>query len=91
MLWVDDFELVYNEPTTGIAESVTNPIAINASNGYLLFDTEVIAPYNVYAASGELIQSGTTSQKVPFAHQSGIYFIEVRLKDEVIRRKLYIH
>jgi len=91
VLWVDDFELVYNETTTGIAEFVTNPIAINASNGYLLFDSGVIAPYNVYASTGALVQSGTTSQKVPFAHQSGVYFIEVRIKDDVIRRKLYIH
>jgi hypothetical protein len=93
VLWVDDFELVYNNPTVGLEEiKGASEISINASNGYLLFDTDLVASYSVYASTGALIQSGSTSQKVPFLHQSGIYFIEVRLKDEeVIRRKLYIH
>ena len=91
VLWVDDVSLIYNEPSTSLSDFHKNEIGINASNGFLLFDEELTASYSVYSSTGQLVQSGTTQQKVPFLHNSGIYFIEVSTNHEVVRRKLYIH
>ena len=91
ILWVDDVSLIYNDPTVSITSIKTTELAINASNGYLLFDDGLNATYRVYSSVGQLIQRGQTDYKVPFAHNSGVYFIEVTTQYEVVRRKLYIH
>ena len=91
ILWVDDFELIYNDPTVNIEQQKNPVIAVNASHGFLVFESDLMAEYYVYSTTGRLVQSGQTDNKVPFLHNSGVYFIEVITPQEVIRRKLYIH
>ena len=91
ILWVDDLELIYNDPTSGLGDSQLLDVAINASNGFLYFDVDFDASYIVYFASGQIVQRGKTAQKVPFYNEAGIYFIELITPSEVIRKKLYIY
>jgi hypothetical protein len=91
ILWVDDFELIYNDPTVNSVQQKNPEIAVNASHGFLVFGGDLNADYVVYSATGKLVQSGQTDNKVPFLHNSGVYLIEVITQQEVIRRKLYIH
>lgn len=91
VLWVDDFSLIYNDPTVGLSDNYKKEIAVNASNGFLVFEDGLSANYKVYASSGQLVQSGITQHKVAFAHTAGVYFIEVSTNQDVVRRKLYIH
>lgn len=91
ILWVDDFELIYNDPTVNVEQQKNPEIAVNASHGFLVFESDLMAEYYVYSTTGELVQSGKTDNKVPFLHNPGVYLIEVITQQEVIRRKLYIY
>lgn len=92
-LWVDDLSLVYNQDSTNsIDNNEMHEFAINGSNGFLYFDVEDESTnYQVSDVSGKIIQSGKASQKVPFEHKSGIYFIRIDSAKGNFIKKLYIH
>lgn len=91
VLWVDDISLIYNDPTVNVEQQKNPEIAVNASHGFLVFESDLMAEYYVYSTTGELVQSGQTDNKVPFLHNPGVYLIEVITQQVVIRRKLYIY
>lgn len=92
-LWIDDLSLVYNEDSTNnIDHNKIHEFAINGSNGYLYFDVkDESTNYQVCDVTGKTIQSGKASQKVPFKHNSGIYFIRIESAEGSFTKKLYIH
>jgi hypothetical protein len=91
-LWIDDLSLVYNDPTSSIEDNKKYEFAINGSNGYLFFDVQdESVQYKVSDISGKIIQSGDAAQKVPFKHNSGIYFIQIESNEGSFTKKLYIH
>lgn len=91
ILWVDDFELIYNDPIVSLGQQQNPIIAVKASHGFLVFEGDLNAEYIVYSTNGTLVQSGQTDNKVSFLHNPGVYLIEVITQHEVIRRKLYIY
>lgn len=92
-LWIDDLSLVYNEDSTNsVVSNELYEFAINGSNGYLYFDVQdESTSYQVSDVSGKIIQSGKASQKTPFKHNSGIYFIRIESEQGNFTKKLYIH
>jgi hypothetical protein len=89
-LWIDDLSLVYN--TSSIENNKMHEFAINGSNGFLFFDVQdESVQYKVSDISGKIIQSGDAAQKVPFKHNSGIYFIQIESNEGSFTKKLYIH
>lgn len=92
-LWVDDLSLIYNnDSTNNIGSNEMHEFAVNGSNGYLYFDVQnESVNYQVSDVSGKIIQSGKASQKVPFKHNNGIYFIRIESAEGNFTKKLYIH
>ncbi|MEX2483971.1 MAG: PCMD domain-containing protein [Brumimicrobium sp.] len=92
-LWIDDLSLVYNEDSTNNLENYKQTeIAVNGSNGYLYFDIQDNSTaYTVCDMTGKIIQNGDAKAKVPFEHNSGIYFIRVDTATSSFTKKLYIN
>lgn len=90
LLWVDDLELIYNEPAS-LSPSSLKEIAVNASAGWLHFDSQADGSYTVVSPAGQLIQRGSIASSIAFNHAPGIYLIHVETQEgRSTRRKIYI-
>ncbi|PWH85039.1 T9SS type A sorting domain-containing protein [Brumimicrobium oceani] len=89
-LIIDDLELIYN--SLEVDDFAATEIAVNGSNGFLYFtlENQENVSYQVADLSGKVIQSGKAKTKIPFNHDSGIYFIMIQNEREIFTKKLYI-
>lgn len=93
-LWVDDLELIYNDPTAAIEkEKSTNFDAIYAGEGVLKFIMNDYndAEYEIYSLTGSLLQKGKPTEKTLFSAQNGFYIIRLREGQKYIQKKIYIY
>jgi hypothetical protein len=94
ILWVDDLELIYNEPTSS-TENFSNHFenSIYVGDGIIKFmlDDYSQAEYEIYTLAGALVQSGKPLAKTNFSAQNGFYIVRLRQGSSVIQRKIYIH
>lgn len=106
MIWVDDFEFIYNdeseEPTD--PEEPSDSVSIKehlelakdyhvfANNGKIVFDEKLNNQdlYNIFDLSGRLIQSGNVQREVPFKQNAGLYIIKVQSSKGIFTKKILV-
>lgn len=96
ILWIDDLELIYNDPTSSVQESsasTSTSQAIYVGDGIIKFVMEDFnnSEYEIYNLSGQLIQKGIPEEKVLFQAQDGIYIIRLKTGNSIVQKKMYIH
>lgn len=88
ILWVDDFELIYNNPV-GIAQ-LENEIDIWTSNGKLNFIGTENEIFNIYSLTGQRVYSGQTSPVVELT-LSGLFLVQVETNSGQVFKKIYLN
>lgn len=94
ILWVDDLELVYNEPTSSIDEmSDSAESSIYVGDGIIKFILEEYshAEYEIYSLAGALLQKGQPSEQTIFSANSGFYIVRLKHGKSITQKKIYIH
>jgi len=92
VLWVDDFELIYNEDNTASIDESQLIRTVYAQDGYLIFNQLENIDYALYAVSGQLIQQGVSEKKTMVKiNQPGIYLLEIQTEQGPERKRMYIH
>jgi hypothetical protein len=93
-LWVDDLELIYNDPTSAVQE-LTSSVqdAVYVGDGVIKFilDDYDQSEYEIYSLAGSLMQRGKPSEKTLFTATSGLYIIRLKQGETVIQKKIYIY
>src|SRR5690554_6071480 len=76
ILQIDDLELIYNSLNTNKFE--LDDIAVYANQGFLFFDLKNSDNVNFSVAdiTGKTVQYGKAQSKIPFNHETEIYFIQ---------------
>lgn len=92
VLWVDDFELIYNEDNTASVKESSLIHKVVVEDGYLMFNELEQMGYAIYTISGQLIQQGVSEGKTLLkTSQPGIYILEIQTAQGPERKRMYIH
>jgi hypothetical protein len=92
ILWVDDLELIYTDPTVSLLQNPFNKIHVFHANEALNFEVNFEGDYEVVNLLGQRVQSGSIEKNIPFHHPPGIYTVRLReINNDIVRsKKLYI-
>ena len=91
LLWIDDLELIYNDPTVGTSDQLIQDYRVYFFSQQIHFPAHFVGNYEVIDALGRTIQSGAVLPSVPFSQGVGIYVVRLRDVDGslVWDRRLY--
>jgi hypothetical protein len=88
-LLIDDLELIYNQSTANMDYLSNSNIRVfsNESELQLISNEAMIGNYNIYSASGSLVQTGDLAQSIPFKSISGVYFLHLQTEKGLLIKK----